>query len=54
MKWHDHDINALTGFGFSMIAMGVNAVLAIAVTAAGTALFCSNIYYDSINPFAIP
>lgn len=39
-KCHDRDnIYALTGFGFSMIAMGVNAVLAIAMTAAGTALF---------------
>lgn len=33
----------LTGFGFPMIAMRVNAVLAIAVTATGTTLLYSDI-----------
>lgn len=40
MGYLEHDINALTRFNFPMIAMRMNAVLAIAMTTAGTALFC--------------
>lgn len=49
-RYYDCNINALTDFGFSMIAVGVNTVLAITVTAAGTAVFCSNITKES-NPY---
>lgn len=39
--------NTLTSFCFSMIAMRVNAILAIAVAATGSALFCSDIIITS-------